>query len=81
MKGVTKITLLGATRESTSQFGKGIEVACKIGSLQFTWTIKYDSGNYSRLFNRFGSDAEKWKGLVNVERKEYLGHEYVAVVD
>ena len=80
-KGVTKITLLGATRESTSQFGKGIDVACKIGAEQFTWTFKYDSGNYSRLFNRFGSDVENWKGVVKVERKEYMGHEYVAVVD
>jgi hypothetical protein len=80
-KGVTKITLLGATRESTSQFGKGIDVGCKMGTQQFTWTIKYDSGNYSRLFNRFGSDAENWKGTVKVERKEYMGHDYVAVVD
>jgi len=78
--GITQITVLGAMRESTSQFGKGIDAACKLGVQQFTWTIKYDSGNYSRLFNRFGGDAENWKGVVKVERKEYMGKQYVAVV-
>ena len=80
-KGVTKITLHGATREYNSQFGKGIDVACNIGTQQFSWTIKYGSGNHSRLFSRFGEDAENWKGVVTVERKEYKGREYVAVVD
>jgi hypothetical protein len=80
-KAITKITLLGATRESNSQFGKGIDVACKVGSKQYVWTVKYDSGNYRRLFDRFGSDAENWKGVVKVERKEHMGREYIAVVD
>jgi len=79
--GLTKITLLGAAQESNSQFGNGIDVACKSGNKAYTWTIKYESGNYSRLFNRFGSDVENWKGVVKVERKEYMGNQYVAVVD
>jgi len=79
--GMTKITLLGAIRESNTQFGKGIDVAVKIGNNQYTWTIKYDSGNYRRLFDRFGNDAERWKGLVKVERKEHKGNQYVAVAD
>jgi hypothetical protein len=79
--GITKITLLGAGQESNSQFGKGIDVACKIGNKAYTWTIKYQSGNYSRLFKRFGSEVENWKGVVKVERKEYMGNQYVAVVD
>jgi hypothetical protein len=33
------------------------------------------------LFERFGSDLANWKGIVKVERMEYLGNEYVAVVD
>ena len=79
-KGNTKITLLGAARKSTSRFGEGIDVACKIGNKQYTWTIKFDSANYRMLFERFGNDLANWKGLVKVERKEYLGNEYVAVV-
>jgi len=79
-KGVTKITLLGGTSESNSQFGKGIDVACKIGDQQYTWTIKYDSVNYRILFERFGSDPENWTGILDVERKRYKGNEYVAVV-
>jgi hypothetical protein len=31
------------------------------------------------LYERFGND--EWKGIVKVERKEYLGREYVAVAD
>jgi len=78
-KGTTPITLLGVMRKSNSRFGEGIELACKIGSKNYTLTVKYDSGNYSRLFDRFG--RKKWNGMVKVERKEYMGHEYVAVVD
>lgn len=78
--GVTKITLLGAARKSNSQFGEGIDVPCKIGSQEYTWTIKFDSANYRILFERFGSELANWKGVVKVERKQYKGNQYVAVV-
>jgi len=78
--GNTKITLLGTAGESNSQFGKGIEVACKVGKKEYTWTIKFGSPNYRLLFERFGSDGGNWKGVVKVERKVYMGNEYVAVV-
>ena len=77
--GVTKITLLGDARKSNSRFGEGIDVACKIGSKERTWTIKFDSANYRILFERFGSALKNWKGIVKVERKQYAGNEYVAV--
>jgi len=80
-KGITKITLLDDTCESNSQFGKGIDVACKVGNKEYTWTIKYESVNYRLLFDRFGSDVKNWKGTVKVERKEYLGNDYIAVVE
>jgi hypothetical protein len=79
--GITKISMLGEGRESKSKFGEGVEVACKIESEQYSWTIKRDSGNYRRLFERFGEEIENWKGFVKVERKEYMGNEYIAVVD
>ena len=79
-KGITKITLLGATRQSNSQFGEGIDVTCKIGKAEYTWTIKRESANYRILFERFGSHGENWKGVVKVKRKEYLDNDYVAVV-
>jgi hypothetical protein len=78
-KEITQISLLGDMRKSTSRFGEGIEIACTVGGKLYTWTIKFDSGNYTRLYERFGS--KNWKGVVKVERKEYMGHEYVAVVD
>ena len=77
--GITQVTLLGDMRKSKSRFGDGIEVACTVGGKRYTWTIKFDSGNYSRLYERFGT--KNWKGVVNVERKEYMGREYVAVAD
>jgi len=79
-RGITKITLLGDMRKSTSQFGEGIDLACKVDSKRYSWTVKYDSGNYRRLFERFGPKNE-WKGVVQVERKKYLGREYIAVTD
>ena len=77
--GTTQITLLGDMRKSMSRFGEGVEIACTVGGKRYTWTIKFDTGNYSRLYERFGT--KNWKGVVNVERKEYMGREYVAVVD
>jgi hypothetical protein len=77
--GITEVTLLGDMRKSKSRFGEGIELACTVGGKLYTWTIKFDSGNYSRLYERFGTKT--WKGVVKVERKEYMGHDYVAVVD
>ena len=79
-EGATRITLLGDARKSNSRFGEGIDVPCKIGNKAYTWTIKFDSANYRILFERFGSELANWKGIVKVERKEYLGNEYVAVV-
>jgi hypothetical protein len=78
-KAITQMTLLGDMRKSKSRFGEGIEVACTMGGKRYTWTIRFDSGNYSRLYERFGT--KNWKGVVKVERKEYMGREYVAVVD
>jgi hypothetical protein len=78
-EGITQITLLGDMRKSKSRFGEGIEVVCTVGKRRFTWTIKFDSGNYPRLYERFG--PKNWKGVVEVDRKQYMGREYVAVVD
>lgn len=79
-EGITKITLLGDARRSNSRYGEGIDVPCKIGSQEYAWTITFHSPNYRILFERFGSELENWKGIVKVERKEYKGNEYVAVL-
>ena len=80
-KGTTPLTLLGEGRESNSKFGEGVNVSCQIGKKKYTWSIKRSSVNYRRLYERFGSDIGKWKGVVNVARKEYMGKEFIAVVD
>jgi hypothetical protein len=81
MKGITQIRFLGDGREIDSQYGKGIGVACRIGKEHYIWTIKYNKPNYTRLFERFGSDITRWKGIVKVERKKHKGNEYVAVLN
>jgi hypothetical protein len=78
--GKGTVNLLGTMRVSNSQFGEGIVFDVKANGSKFSWTIKYSSGNYSRLHKRFGDSEEKWKGPVKVEVKEYMGKEYVAVV-
>ena len=72
-KGPSEITLLGEGRESSSRFAVGIDITCETGGKKYAWTIKYDSPNYRRLYERFGNDITKWKGIVKVERKEHRG--------
>src|ERR1700745_4006665 len=77
-KGITPITLLGEMRKSKSPFGEGVELASTVGRKRYTWTVRFSSVNYSILYERFG--PKSWKGVVKVERKEHMGHEYIAVV-
>ena len=77
-KRVTDIRLLGDMRKSKSLYGEGVELACTVGGKRFTWTVKFSSVNYAILYERFG--PKNWKGVVKVERKEHMDHEYVAVV-
>lgn len=80
-QGTTELTLLGEGRESGSRFGAAVEVTCTIGRKKYAFPIKYSTPNYRSLYDRFGSDITKWKGIVKVERKVHKGKEYVAVVD
>jgi hypothetical protein len=77
--GKGTVNLLGAMRASNSQFGDGIILDVKANGSNFSWTVKYSSGNYSRLHKRFGDSEKKWKGPVAVEVKDYLGKQYIAV--
>ena len=78
--GKGTVNLLGTMRASNSQFGEGIILDVKVNGSTFSWTVKYSSGNYSRLHKRFGDSEKEWKGPVNVEVKEYMGKKYIAIV-
>jgi hypothetical protein len=80
-RGTTAITITGNVRESTGQYGAGIDIDVKIGKKQYTFTVKFASGNYPRLLARFGNNPAKWKGKVKVCRAQHLGKDYVQVVD
>ena len=77
----TKVSVLGNVRESNSKFGEGIELDAIVGGRTFTWTVRFASGNYLRLVQRFGKDSDQWKGTVTVARGTHLGKEYVKILD
>jgi hypothetical protein len=78
--GKGTVTLLGTMRAGNSQFGESIIFDVKVNGSMFSWTVKYSTGNYSRLHKKFGDTESNWKGPVKVEVKEYLGNKYIAVV-
>jgi hypothetical protein len=78
--GKGTVNLLGTMRASNSQFGEGIILDVKVNGSMFSWTAKYSTVNYSKLYKQFGGSEKKWKGPVNVEVKEHMGKKYIAVV-
>jgi hypothetical protein len=81
-KGNCKLTLTGDVRESNGQFGDGIDVGVKLGGKVYSWTVKFESGNYRRLIEAFGKNIKKWKSkTVTVTVDKYLGNSYVKIVD
>jgi hypothetical protein len=78
--GKGTVNLLGTMRPGTSQFGESIILDVKVNGSAYSWTVKYSSGNYSRLHKKFGDSEKEWKGPVRVEVKEYMGKKYIAVV-
>lgn len=80
-KGTTKVKLVGNVRESNSEYGNGVNVDVIIGKKKYSWTIKFTSGNYRRLHERFGDNPAKWTGTVSVVKAEYLNNKYVQVCD
>jgi hypothetical protein len=81
-KGKAKLILTGDVRESNGQFGDGIDVGIKLNGKPFSWTVKFESGNYRRIIEGFGKNVKKWKGkVVTVTTDTYLGNKYVKMVD
>jgi hypothetical protein len=75
-----KAKITSNARKSVSRFGAGVIVDVKIGNKKHALFVKFASGNYSRLFERFGKDASKWRGTLELERGNHLGKDYVKVV-
>lgn len=78
--GKGTVNLLGTMRASNSEFGEGIVLDVRGNGSVYSWTVKYDTPNYSKLYERFGVSEKNWKGAVKVEVKEHKGKEYIAVV-
>lgn len=81
-KGTNRLTLTGDVRESNGQFGDGIDVGVKLGAKLYSWTVKFESGNYRRIIERFGKNIKNWKSkTVEVTTDTYLGNKYVKMLD
>jgi hypothetical protein len=80
-KGTTSITLQGGSRQAHSKFGEQIIVPIKLGNKKYDWAVNLTSGNYVRLYNRFGDDDKKWVGKVKVQVAENLDKKYIQVTD
>lgn len=80
-RGTTALTFLGGAKSSTGQYGAGVDLPVVVGKKKYTFTVKFESGNYPRLYTRFGSNFAKWKGKVKVCVAQHLGKNYVQVVD
>ena len=78
--GKGTVALLGTMRPSNSEYGEGIVLDVKVGGSLYSWTVRYETPNYSRLHERFGDSEKNWKGAVKVEVKEHKGNEYIAIV-
>ena len=78
--GKGTVALLGTMRPSNSEYGEGIVLDAKVGGSLYSWTVRYDTPNYSKLHERFGDSEKNWKGAVKVEVKEHKGNEYIAIV-
>ena len=79
-KGSLKI--LGDVRETELEFSD-IVVACQYKSKTYDLGVKFSSGNYSRLLERFGKNPSKWKGTVDVEvmTSEKFRKDFIAIKD
>ena len=81
-KGAAKLVLTGDVRESSGQFGDGIDIGVKLGKVIYSFTVKFESGNYRRIIQRFGKNTKQWKGkAIEVVRDRYLGNDYVKITD
>lgn len=78
--GKGTVNVSGTVRASNSEFGDGIVLDVKVNGSMYSWTVRYDTPNYSKLHEKFGDSEKKWKGVVKVEVKEHKGKEYIAVV-
>ena len=85
-EGESTIVLTGKNAIGMSQFG-GPCANCevRIGKVLKTWTVVFfrdgiPTGNYKRLYKKFGDDLNAWKGTIRVEKKVNMGRDYVAVL-
>ena len=73
------ITICGLPEVRETEFSD-LQIPVKFKNKKYSWGMKFSSGNYSRMFQRFGDNVKKWKGAVKVEVKHFKKNDYVAVV-
>lgn len=71
------LQILGVRDAPPDSFSE-IVIEVSFARKNYDWGMKFSSGNYRRLFEKFGANPKKWKGAITVGVKEYAGKKYVA---
>jgi hypothetical protein len=58
-----------------------IFIPVSVKGKEYLMGLKFQSPNYRRLYARFGSNFNQWKGKVEVEVGKHMGNNYIMVVD
>lgn len=74
------VKIIGNARPGTGFSDYFLDV--KLGKQEFVFGLKKTSGNFRRLFDRFGANPKKWEGkTIKVKPAENMGKTYVQVQD
>lgn len=75
-----KITVLGPPEMTPDSEFSDMQMPVSFKGERYAMGLKVASGNYARLYKRFGENEKKWKGSVNVEIKHFKKNDFVAIV-
>jgi len=73
-----KIQILGV-RDAPPDSFSDIVVEVTLRGKKYDLGLRFSSGNYRRLHDRFGSNPRKWRGQADVCVKEFRNKNYVAI--
>ena len=75
-----KIKVLGPPEMTPDSEFSDMQMPVEYKGSRYALGMKISSGNYARLYKRFGASEKKWKGVIAVEIKHFKKNDFVAVV-
>lgn len=74
------LKILSGPEETPNSEYSDLQMAVEYKGQRYAMGLKLTTGNYPRLFRRFGDNPKNWKGKIDVEVKHHMANDYVAVV-